>query len=101
VIKFKVTPDRFAEACNVIEYINASAKNKDTGVRILPRFIVDAEDNYIVKVRLDPDGDIEGFDGLDDAFMKMAAITPKRLEKLVDELCEAARAIVNPPSAGD
>jgi hypothetical protein len=100
VIKFKVTPDRFAEACNVIEYLNASAKIKETAVRILPRFVVDGEDQYIVKVTLDADGDIAGFEGLDDAFAKMAAITPKRLEKLIDQLCEAARGIVNPPSAG-
>lgn len=100
MIKFVVTPARFAEACNVIEYINASAKNRDTAVRILPRFVVDGSDEYIVKVNLDADGDITGFEGLDEAFVKMAAITPKRLEKLIDELCEAAQSIVNPPNAG-
>lgn len=100
MIKFKVTPDRFAEACNVIEYLNASAKARDTIIRIAPRFIVDEQGEYIVKVKLDGDGDIESFDGLDDAFAKMAAITPRRLEKLVSEFSEAARAIVNPPNAG-
>lgn len=85
----------------MIEYVNTSAKNRDTIVRIAPRFIVDKEGEYIVKVTLDEDGDIQSFDGLDEAFAKMAAITPKRLEKLVGEFCEAARAIVNPPSAGD
>jgi hypothetical protein len=98
VIKFKVTPARFAEACNVIEYQNASAKSRETIIRIAPRFVVDKDGEYIVKVTLDEDGDIEKFDGLDEAFMKMAAITPKRLEKLVDEFCEAAKGIVNPPS---
>jgi hypothetical protein len=98
VIKFRVTPDRFAEACNIIEYLNASAKLKETAVRILPRFVVDEQDEYIVKVTLDGDGDIEKFEGLDEAFAKMAAITPKRLEKLIDQLCEAAKGIVNPPN---
>jgi hypothetical protein len=98
VIKFLVTPERFAEACNVIEYLNASAKIKETAVRILPRFVVDEQDEYIVKVTLDADGDIAQFDGLDAAFLKMASITPKRLEKLIDQLCEAAKGIVNPPS---
>lgn len=100
MIKFKVTPDRFAEACNVIEYLNASAKIHDTIIRIAPRFIVNAEGEYLVTVRLDDDGDIAAFEGLDEAFAKMAAITPKRLERLIDEFSEAARAIVNPPKGG-
>jgi hypothetical protein len=98
VIKFLITPERFAEACNVIEYLNASAKNRDTIVRIAPRFILGDDGEYIVKVTHDEDGDIEAFDGTDEAFMKLAAITPKRLEKLVGEFSEAARAIVNPPN---
>jgi hypothetical protein len=98
VIKFKVTSDRFAEACNVIEYINASAKIVDTAVRILPRFVLDDEGQYIVKVTLDEDGDIQSFEGMDAAFAKLAAITPRRLEKLIKELSEAAKAIVNPPN---
>jgi hypothetical protein len=67
-------------------------------VRIAPRFIVGDDGEYIVKVTLDADGDIEKYDGMDKAFAKLAAITPKRLEKLVDEFSEAARAIVNPPN---
>lgn len=98
MIKFKVTPERFAEACNVIEYLNASAKVRDTIIRIAPRFIVNAEGEYLVKVNLDDDGDISSYDGIEAAFMQMTAITPKRLEKLVDEFSEAARAIVNPPN---
>jgi hypothetical protein len=98
VIKFKVTPDRFAEACNVIEYLNASAKIKETAVRILPRFVLGDDGEYVMQVKLDADGDIESFEGHNEAFAKMAAITPKRLEKLIDELCEAAKGIVNPPN---
>ena len=100
MIKFKITSARFAEACNVIEYLNASAKVRDTVIRIAPRFIVGANDEYIVKVTLDEDGDIASFDGLNEAFAQMASITPKRLEKLIDEFSEAARSIVNPPNGG-
>lgn len=100
MIKFKVTSERFAEACNVIEYLNASARIPDTIVRIAPRFITNAEGEYLVKVNLDEDGDIASYEGMDAAFMQMAAITPKRLEKLIKELSEAARAIVNPPKEG-
>jgi hypothetical protein len=100
VIKFKITAERFAEACNVIEYLNASASIKETAVRILPRFIVDGDEQYIVKVTLDEDGDIASLDGYQEAFSQLAAITPKRLERLIKELSEAARAIVNPPKEG-
>jgi hypothetical protein len=100
VIKFKITPDRFAEACNVIEYLNASARVRDTIVRIAPRFIVDDAGEYIVKVNLDEEGDIASFEGYEPAFLKMAAITPRRLEKLVGEFSEAARAIISPPKEG-
>lgn len=100
MIKFRITPSRFAEACNVLEYLNASAKVRDTIIRIAPRFIVNDEGNYLVTVHIDEDGDITSFDGLDAAVMKMAAITPKRLEKLIEEFSEATRAIVNPPNGG-
>lgn len=98
MIKFLITPERFAEACNVIEYLNASAKVRDTIVRIAPRFITNAEGEYLVTVNLDDDGDITSFDGLEEAFENMAAITPKRLEKLIVEFSEAAKGIVNPPN---
>ena len=84
----------------MIEYLNASARVRDTIVRIAPRFVVDADGNYIVKVNLDDDGDIMSFDGYDKAFVQMAAITPKRLEKLVHEFSEAAKNIVNPTKEG-
>jgi hypothetical protein len=101
VIKFKITPERFAEACNVIEYINATAKIKETIIRIAPRFILGEDSEYIVKVNVDEDGDIRGFEGAQEAFLKMAAITPKRLEKLVNEFSEAAKGIVNPTNGRD
>ncbi len=100
MIKFKITPERFAEACNVIEYLNVSAKVKETVIRVAPRFILDDEGKYIMQVNLDEDGDITGYENADAAFLKMAGITPKRLERLVDEFAEAAKAIVNPPKEG-
>lgn len=98
MIKFLITPERFAEACNVIEYVNTQAETKETIVRIAPRFMVNADGEYLVKVNLDDDGDITSYEGYDKAFMSMAAITPKRLERLIVEFSEAARAIVNPPN---
>lgn len=100
MVKFKITSERFAEACNVIEYLNVTNKIKDTVIRILPRFVLGAEGEYIVRVNVDEDGDISSFDNMPAAFEKMAGITPKRLEKLIDEFAEAAKAIVNPPNAG-
>ena len=98
MVKFKINPARFAEACNLIEYLGASNRSREIIIRIAPRFIVDNDDNYIVKVNLDVDSDIEGFENFPEAFEQMAKVTPKRLEKLVNEFMEAAKAIVDPPS---
>jgi hypothetical protein len=68
---------------------------------IAPRFMVDENDEYIINVILDNDGDIEKYENEDRAFSNMGKITPKRLRKLVDEFTEAARSIVNPPSGRD
>lgn len=100
MIKFKISADRFAEACNTLEYLNITSGNKDTAIRILPRFVMNGDNDYIVKVSLDDDGDITGFENIQEALLKMAAITPRRAEKLAVELMEAAKAIVNPPNAG-
>ena len=100
MVKFLITPERFATACNVIEYLNAQNKIQETIIRIAPRFVLDTEGEYIVKINYDDDGDIESFDNLSAAFEKLAGITPKRLEKLVGEFAEAAKGIVNPPKEG-
>lgn len=101
MIKFKITPARFAEACSVLDYLGAtSGRNKDSVMRIAHRFIVDKDGEYIVKIKLDEDGDIEGFENTEIALTQMMKVTPQRLEKLINEFSEAARAIVNPPSAG-
>lgn len=99
MIKFKITGERFAESCNITEYLLVQNGNKDIIIRIAPRFILDGDGKYIVKVNTDSDGDIETYEGLDKALIKLSAVTPKRLDKLVGEFQEAARNIVNPPSA--
>jgi hypothetical protein len=100
VIKFKITPSRFAEACNIIEYMNVQAGILETIVRIAPRFILDEAGEYLVKVNLDADGDIESLENIPQALAIMAGASPKRLEKLRMEFMEAAKAIVGPPSGG-
>ena len=99
MVKFKITPERFAEACNIIEYLNTQNRIQETIIRIAPRFVLGVDGEYIVKVNYDEDGDIESLDNLQAAYAIMASINPKRLEKLIDEFAEAARAIVNPLSA--
>lgn len=101
MIKVKISADRFADACNVIEYINVTNGSKETAMRLIPRFVLGDDGEYIVKVTLDADGDIAGLEGLDTAFLKLSAMTPKRLEQLSNELTEAAKAIVNPPTGRD
>ena len=98
MIKFKITPVRFAEACNILEYLTATsdAPNRQTLIRIAPRFILNGDGEYLVKVILDEDGDIKEFENMNEAFLKMSGVTPKRLEKLINEFTEAAKAIVNP-----
>ena len=100
MVKFKITPERFAEACNIVEYLNVTAKVKETCIRVAPRFVLNDEGEYIITVNLDEDGDITGYENTEAAFLKMAGITPKRLERLMDEFSEAAKAIVNPPKEG-
>lgn len=98
MVKFKITPERFATVCNIIEYLNAQNREQNTIIRIAPRFVVGEDGEYIVTANLDDDGDIASYDNLPAAFEKMAGITPKRLEKLIVEFAEAANAIVNPQS---
>lgn len=101
MLKFKVTPERFAEACNILEYLAIQRSNRDVALRVLPRFLLNGDDDYIVTIVLDDDGDIERIENADAALLKMAAITPKRSEKLIDQLMEAANNIVNPPKGVD
>lgn len=100
MLKFKITPTRFAEACNALEYLAVTGDNKTVAIRLIHRFLLDDDGKYVVRVTLDDDGDITAFERANEAMLKMQALTPKRLEKLAGELMEAAKAIVNPPSEG-
>ena len=85
---------------NILEYLALTNGNIDTAIRVAPRFILGDDGEYMVTINLDEEGDIASMDGVSDALMKMTAVTPKRLERLANEFMEAAKAIVNPPSAG-
>lgn len=98
MVKFKITSTRFWEACGIVEYLNTQNKIQATAIRILPRFVVGNDGEYIVKFTLDEDEDIVSYEDVDKAFAAMAGITPKRLEKLTIQLMEAAQGIVNPTS---
>ncbi len=100
MIKFKVTSERAQECLSILDYLAISGGNKDAAIRVSPRFVIDKDGEYIVKVKLDEDGDIESLDGLQDAFMRLASVTPKRLERLSEQLTEAVKAIVDPQKGG-
>lgn len=101
MLKFKITPERFAEATNILEYLTLTGNgNRDLAYRIIPRFLLDENGEYVVTVKLDEDGDIQNFENYSAAMLKMTSVNPKRLERLKDELTEAAKAIVNPPNTG-
>jgi len=99
-IKFKITPGRIAEACNITEYLLISNGHRETVIRVLPRFVLDEEEKYIVEVKVDSDGDVTSYEGLTKAFGRMSSVTPKRLDKLAEEFAEAVKDIVNPQNAG-
>lgn len=86
-----------AEVCGIIEYLNLSAADKETVIRVAPRFVVNDKGEYMVQPIYDADGDIEKLEFFDETLVAMRQVTPKRLEKLTKELSEAARAVVNPP----
>jgi subtilase family serine protease len=103
LLKFKITPERFAEAANIIEFLTLTGSNtsKDLAYRMLPRFLLDENGEYMVTVKLDEDGDIQELEKYNEALFTMIAVNPKRLEKLALELVEAAKTIVNPPNTRD
>jgi hypothetical protein len=96
VIKFKITPDRVAVACGYIEWMNLTMKDRNTVLRVAPRFAVNKDGEYEMQIEYDEDGDLKQFTGYEDTLLAMAQVTPKRLEKLIDEFSEAARNVVNP-----
>ena len=101
MIKFKITPERFSEACGIFEYLAVLQGDKGTIIQVSPRFIVDEKGEYIMGIVNDDEGDIQEFTNRLEAVKKLEYVTPKRLEKLVFEFTEAAKGIVNPTNAGD
>lgn len=99
-IKFNITPGRIAESCNITEYLLISNGHKETIIRVLPRFVLGDDGKYIVEVKVDDEGDIISHEGLNKAFVRMSAVTPKRLDKLTAEFDKAVKEIVNPQNAG-
>ena len=96
MIKFKITPERVAAACGYIEWLNLTAKDRPTVLRVAPRFAVNKDGEYEMQIEYDEDGDLKQMIGYEDTLVAMAQVTPQRLEKLIDEFCEAARNVVNP-----
>lgn len=101
MIKFKITPARVAEACDILQYLGLQAGDQKTALQVLPRFLLGEDGEYLVKIVYDADGDIEKIENIKEAFLMLTAITPKRSERLTIELMEAVKAIVNPPSGRD
>src|SRR5574343_737969 len=100
MVKFKITPSRFAEACNIYEYLAAGNADVKVITSIAPRFIVNADGEYLVEVVHDEEGYISEYKNNADAIKQMFQITPARLKKLAKEFSEAANQIVNPTSDG-
>lgn len=100
MLKFKITGERFAEAVNLVEFLNLTSNkgNKEITYRVIPRFLLDENGEYMVTIKMDEDGDIQEFVNLNKAMLTMTAVNSNRLEKLALELMEAAKAIVNPPN---
>lgn len=100
MIKFNITSERFAEACSILDYLGVTNGSKDAIVRIAHRFVTGKDGEFIVKVVYDEDGDIERFENTEIALLLLKQVTPKRLERLINEFSEAARQIVDPPKGG-
>lgn len=92
----KITADRCAEVCNILEYRLGLIGNFDTITRILPRFAVDDNGEYIVSVTLNDDGEVEEYHNITEGLVRVSGITPNSLRKLIPEFVEAFKNIVNP-----
>lgn len=101
MIKFVISPERFAEACSLTEYVGILVGNIGSQMQALPKFLVDDKDKYVVEIVLDSEGDIAEVKNLAKANARMINISVPRFERLRKELTEAAKNIVNPQSGGD
>lgn len=94
---FVVTPERVREACGYMELMNLMMNERSTAFRLAPRFAVEDTDEYSMTIEYDDNGLISKFVGYEDTLISIAQVNSNRLEKFIDELCEAARNVVNPP----
>jgi len=67
---------------------------------VIPKMLVNEQDEYVVKVISNEDGDPVSFENLTEANAQMEKIGLKRFDKLRKEITEAAKNIVNPPKGG-
>jgi len=100
MVKFKITPERFATACSALQYMGVKSEQENIMINTLPRFMVDDKGEYIIKVKIDEDGDVEAVEDADMTLDALTKITPKRLETLYQELREAANGIVKKVNEG-
>lgn len=101
MVKFKISSERCADILSIMQYLALTGGSRDAARAALPLFVLDKDGEYIVKAVLDEDGDIIERDGLKEALLRLTAVTPKRSERLVDELMEAVKTIVDPQRGGD
>lgn len=100
-VKIKISSDRFEKACNIYEYLAILSGDKNTSIKVLPRFVYDENaGDYIMGITHDEDGDIQEYTNTEAAVKSLFGVTPKRIEKIAKELQEAAKQIVNPTSEG-
>jgi hypothetical protein len=97
-VNFKITPERVAEVCSIVEYYNLLVGDKRTVFIVAPRFVLAEDGEYSMVAKHDEDGEVESFERFSETLALMSSVTPKRLEKLIDEFREAAKGIVNPPN---
>ena len=101
MLKFVITAERLANCATVPEYTAALMGSTVAKMKLLPKFLVDSKTGqYVVDVITDEDGDIVELKGLQTAQLRMDVITPRRLEKLFDEMGAALREVVNPTKGG-
>jgi hypothetical protein len=103
MLKFKITSERFADACTIAQNISIiNGKSQQMAIHVLPYFLLNNEGEYVIVMTPDADGDpVHDAEQYTVAFSKIfTTLKPKRLETLAKELLEAAENIVNPPKEG-
>jgi len=100
MIKFVISPERFADACTVTEYVGVVVGNLGSQMKVLPKMLVNDNGEYVIEIVHDSEGDIAELKNTKEANDMMENISVARFEKLRKELTEAAKNIVNPQKGG-